>query len=339
VTDTATLAARYASALEGYLAGGEEEALQDAYQVGRLALESGLGPLVLFSIHRDVVAKLPPQPIDPGDFVAQSTTVFIETLAPFEMAYASFDEASAAVAELSAMLERDAALVGGLRERLDRVHETSAARRRLIADIVTAQEQERRRIAGEVHDDAVQAITVVSLRLGLLKRELSDPQQLEAINELEGSVTDAIGSLRRLIAGLAPPQLDDRGLAPAVRFLLEDIEARFGLKGRLESRLDAEPGQEARAIAFRIAQEAIVNARKHGRPSRIDVLLESHDGGVLARIVDDGAGFAVREALGRSRPGHLGLGAMRERAQLVGGWLNIESDKQGTSVEFWIPDA
>jgi signal transduction histidine kinase len=124
-----------------------------------------------------------------------------------------------------------------------------------------------------------------------------------------------------------------------VRFLLEDLQTRFGLEGQLENRLDPEPGQEARAIAFRIVQEAIVNARKHADAARIDVLLASQDDGVLARIVDDGGGFSVQAALERSRPGHLGLAAMRERAELVGGWLKIDSAEQGTSVEFWIPDA
>lgn len=105
MSDSSALAERYGSALQGYLHGSDEDALQEAYEVGRQALDAGFGPLVLFSIHRDVMAKLAPQPISPIELVSKVTTVFTEALAPFEMAYASFDEARVAVKELSTMLE------------------------------------------------------------------------------------------------------------------------------------------------------------------------------------------------------------------------------------------
>jgi signal transduction histidine kinase len=82
----------------------------------------------------------------------------------------------------------------------------------------------------------------------------------------------------------------------------------------------------------------VANARKHASPSRIDVLLESRDGGVGARIADDGTGFAVAAALQELRPGHMGLATMRERVAMAGGWLRIESSDRGTAVSFWIPD-
>jgi signal transduction histidine kinase len=214
------------------------------------------------------------------------------------------------------------------------MHDTAAARRRLIVDIVIAQEEERRRIAGEIHDDAVQAMTVVLLRLGLLARNVVDDDQLTAIRELESSVSTSIAGLRQLIASLVPVDLDRAGLASAVRSLLEPLEAEF----RLDDRLQAEPRPEVRAIAFRIFQEALANARKHSSATRISVLLESRDGGVLARVKDNGVGFAVDTIVEHTRPGHLGLGAMRQHAELVGGWLKIRSGARGTTVEFWIPD-
>jgi signal transduction histidine kinase len=334
VSDVSALSTRYAAALQSYLAGSDEQALEEAYGVGREALEAGLGPLVLFSIHRDVVDKLAPQPIDPNEFVRQVTTVFIETLGPYQMTYASFDEARTAVEDLSAMLTDHVAVVERVRNRLDGMGESVDARRRLIGDIVTAQEEERRRIGGEIHDDAVQAMTVVMLRLGLLARRMTDPEDLAAIRELESSVGAAIASLRHLIAGLIPPELDRAGLAVAVRSLLERLEAEFELAHGLE----AEPSPEVGAITFRIVQEALVNVRKHSRATRIKVLLESRDGGVLARVDDNGTGFDVDATLERVRAGHLGLAAMRQRAELVGGWLKIRSGTSGTSVEFWIPD-
>jgi signal transduction histidine kinase len=334
----AALSARYASAVESYLAGDGESALSQAYEVGREALELGLGPLVLFSVHRDVVARLPPQPIEASEFVSQVTTVFIEALGPFQMTYASFDEARTAVQELSGLLERHVEEVAGVRQRLESMQETERARRRLIADIVTAQEEERRRIAGEIHDDAVQAMSAVQFRLSMLGGQTTDPGQLAVVGQLESIVGDSIGRLRRLIAGLMPPELEQAGLGPAVRSALEHLKAEFQIDFRLDDRTGTEPGPEARSMAFRIVQEALANARKHAQPSCVKVSLDAQDGGIHVEVTDDGVGFDLEAQLRRVRPGHLGLAAMRERAELLGGWLRIDTGSGGTSVVFWLPD-
>ena len=120
--------------------------------------------------------------------------------------------------------------------------------------------------------------------------------------------------------------------------MLAQIATESGIGCRLDDRLEHEPQPEQRTIAFRVTQEALANARKHASPSRIDVLLESRDGGVDARIADDGTGFAVAAALEELRPGHMGLATMRERVEMAGGWLRIDSSERGTAVSFWIPD-
>jgi signal transduction histidine kinase len=98
-----------------------------------------------------------------------------------------------------------------------------------------------------------------------------------------------------------------------------------------------EPPPNLRTILYRVAQEAISNARRHGRPSRIDVELWNNDGGWSVRVRDDGVGFDAR-ALPTGRPGHLGLIGMRERVETSGGRVEIESAPgQGTTVEFWLP--
>ena len=233
----------------------------------------------------------------------------------------SFDEARAA-----------------LEERDPSVREREAVRRRLFADIVTAQEQERRRIACEIHDGALQAMVVVLLRLGQLVEANGGAHDPMVVVQLEASVRDAIGEIRRLIAGLVPHELDNAGLGAAVHALLSKIETESGIACRLDHRLEHEPQPEQRTIAFRVTQEASANARKHASPSRIDVLLESRGGGIDARITDDGTGFAVAAALRDLRPGHIGLTTMRERVEMAGGWLRIESSEGGTAVSFWIPD-
>jgi signal transduction histidine kinase len=367
MTDPAALVERYRATLQTYLAAGAEDALQQANEIGREALDAAIGPLVLFSIHRDVVQRLPPQPVDGDEFVRRVTTVFIEALAPFHMAAGGADEAHEQVSELGAILqrhsheledfrgqpnrgrnvqtvdlkalvERHAREIDDVRQRLETARQTPDTRRRLLADIVHAQEEERRRLAGDIHDDAVQAMTAVLLRIGLLGSRLDKPDQVSLVEELEESIRDTIGRLRRLIAGLSPPELDRAGLAPAVRSALEQLKLDFQIDYSLESRLSREPGPEARTIAYRIVQEALANTRKHANASRVEVVLETMEHGLCTTVTDDGAGFDVESTLAVVRPGHLGLKAMRERAELAEGWLKIESHPGATTVKFWLPE-
>ena len=365
--DTAALAERYRQALKGYVTTGEEDALHRAYELGREALEADLGPLILFSLHRDAVQQVPSHDLDPDEFIAHVTKVLIEALAPFQSLSTSFDEAQSAVAEvrsllerqlqelqqlsgglgevgdphvaeIASLLERHAADVDEVRHRLENVGGTGFTRREVIADIVQAQEEERRRLAGDIHDDAVQAMTVVLLRIGLLGARLEKPEETKLIEELEGSVRDTIARLRRLIAGLAPQELDRAGLGTAIRSALNATKEEFGIDFGLVNEIEIEPGSEARTIAYRILQEALANARKHAHPSHLEVILRSENDGVFGCLSDDGSGFDVEAALAQIRPGHLGLAAMRERAALAGGWFKVDSGPGGTTVRFWIPD-
>jgi signal transduction histidine kinase len=367
VTDPAALVERYRSTLQTYLSAGAEDALQQANEIGREALDAAIGPLVLYSMHRDIVQQLPPQPVDGDEFVRRVTTVFIEALAPFQMAAGGFDEAHEQLSELGTILqkhsqelealrarprrgrnartvdlkklvERHAGEIDEVRRRLEIARQSPDTRRRLLADIVHAQEEERRRLAGDIHDDAVQAMTAVLLRLGLLGARLEKPEQVSLVDELEVSIRDTIGRLRRLIAGLSPPELDRAGLAPAVRSALEQLKLEFQIEYSLENKLLREPGPEARTIAYRIVQEAVANTRKHANASRVDVVFESQEYGLCTSVTDDGVGFDVEATLAVARPGHLGLKAMRERAELADGWLRIESRPGATKVTFWIPE-
>lgn len=361
--------ARYAALVQSYLNGDGETALHGAYQLGREALDSGLGPLVLFSIHRDVLNSISAPLLDPGELTSRVTTVFIETLAPFQMAYTGLDEAHGAAADLGSLINGQAGELRGLDEQLDSVARTgdtllqlrsmlqrhltgldrvrgrlqdaqqeANARRQMISNIVSAQEQERRRLAVEIHDDALQAMAAVLLRLGIVRMSLASPDQGEVLADLEGTTRDAITRLRRLLAGLAPQELERAGLAVAIGSALEAVESDFGICCRFVDNLSVEPGPEARTIAFRIVQEALANARNHANASNVEVLLESRDHGLLVRVIDDGIGFDVESAGRNPAAGHLGISSMRERARLAGGWLTIHSRCGQTSLEAWIPD-
>jgi signal transduction histidine kinase len=252
---------------------------------------------------------------------------------------ASFDEERETVNESDSAVHDHMAGAAQARERFDRMQRTAAVRRRLFVDIVTAQEQDRRRIAAEIHDGGLQAMVVVLLRLGQLKALRTESREAEVVAQLELSVRDAISKMRELIAGLVPGELDGGGLAAAVRKLLHEIGSGSAIQCRLDYRLSGEARPEQRAVALSVMQEALANAGKHASPSRVDVLLESRDGGLAARVADDGVGFTVAATFQESPPGDMGLITMRERVELVGGWLRIDSSAEGTAVSFWIPDA
>jgi PAS domain S-box-containing protein len=223
-----------------------------------------------------------------------------------------------------------------LRESMDLLATSHAERRSLLARLVAAQEEERQRIAADIHDDPIQKMTAVGLRLEAFKRRGAVEEHHRLLEELEKSVELAIGRLRHLMFELRPPALDRDGLAAALRQELDELAREENLDVRLDDRLTSEPPPTTRTIAFRIAQEALVNARKHAAARRIDVLLESRDEGLFVRVRDDGAGFTPAE--GGSQPGHLGLTAMREQTEMAGGWFRVASSRaSGTTVEFSLP--
>jgi len=222
-----------------------------------------------------------------------------------------------------------------LTKSLQKIQSVDEQRRRLLARLVHAEEDERKRIAGDIHDDPIQKIVATSMRLQLMRHQLSDPEQLEVLDKLLSTVRSSIESLRHLIFELRPHALDQDGLGPALQDYLESIEADFEFK--LEQRIEKEPPAELRVLLYRVAQEAITNIRKHARAERVHVLLTEQDGGFLVRIADDGVGFTMPETLQSAR-GHLGVSAMRERAEMAGGWCQLTSlPGDGTTVEFWVP--
>jgi signal transduction histidine kinase len=226
---------------------------------------------------------------------------------------------------------------GELFSSLETLRRTNVERRRLITSLSHAQEKERGRIAADIHDDSIQAITAVGMRLVMLRRLVSDPQHLSMLTELEGTVVTSIARLRHLLFELRPPALDREGLAPALQMNLEEMSREIGVTFQLSNRFGAEPPPETRTILYRIALEALSNVRKHAAAGSIDVILEEIDHGYLVRIRDDGSGF-VMDPHSDPMPGHIGLTAMRERAELAGGWWRAASSpRTGTTVEFWLP--
>ena len=220
----------------------------------------------------------------------------------------------------------------------DQLRRLDGERRRLLSKLIRAQEEERHRIASDVHDDSVQVLTALQLRLELLHRQVDDPEMVAAVEEAEAAARASIARLRRLIFELRPPALDREGLATAVRLYLEQMESESGIMVTFDDALDREPDEESRVIAYRVIQEALTNVVRHSRASHAEVVLENVDGGVRARVADDGVGIDLEGAV--TKPGHLGVTAMRERTELAGGWLEIgPAPDSGTVVEFFVPSS
>jgi PAS domain S-box-containing protein len=195
-----------------------------------------------------------------------------------------------------------------LRASLEDVRRMMSQRRDLAHLLETAQEEERRRIAADIHDDPIQVMSAVEMRLRLL---LDRPERIDAqeFGELAEELRSAIDRLRNLLFELRPVPLDLEGLTPAIGIYLEHAAKETGWTWE--------------------------NVRKHANASHVEVRLASRDRGLLLRIVDDGEGFDPFET---PLPGHLGLATMAERAELAGGWCRIKSrPDEGSVLECWMP--
>jgi signal transduction histidine kinase len=222
-----------------------------------------------------------------------------------------------------------------LNESLSDLRVAADEKRRLLARLVDAQEEERLRVAHDIHDAPLQNMAATSMRLQLLRNQTKDAEYAASLDKLTDTVRATMKSMRRMIFELRPTILDEEGVGGAIVEYLET--AGDGPAFDVVNRLEREPPQELRVILYRITQEALANVRKHAQASKVSVVLEERDGGYLVTVEDDGIGFAPPEVL-RSAPGHLGLSAMRERAEMVGGRCSVRSTPgSGTFVEFWLP--
>jgi two-component system, NarL family, sensor histidine kinase UhpB len=211
--------------------------------------------------------------------------------------------------------------------------------RGLTSQIINAQEDERKRIARELHDDTAQLLFAQLLRLTSLKSSDQEPVR-EVAGALEQSTVDAIEGVRRLALELRPPALDDLGLWSALGELAQRYEDRQGMTVEYTWQGSRErlPG-ELELVLYRIAQEAMTNVVKHSAATRIWLNVSRRTDRVVLIVVDNGRGFDPEIVTRRDERG-LGLGVfgMAERASLVGGSLRVEQARpRGTRVEATVP--
>jgi two-component system sensor histidine kinase UhpB len=206
-------------------------------------------------------------------------------------------------------------------------------RRRSGRLVLRAQEEERRRLARDLHDEVNQALTAILLRLEAASQG-APPELGDELQELKRLVNQAMGELLQLARHLRPTALDDHGLLPALATHVRRFAAQTGIQADLTTRGEATKLAADEEIAvYRVAQEALANVARHAEASRVEVKLDTSSRVLELRVRDDGRGFDSR----RRRKG-LGLDGMAERARLVGGELAIQSRPgSGTELVMRVP--
>jgi signal transduction histidine kinase len=217
------------------------------------------------------------------------------------------------------------------------LEEKEGERARLLGKVISAQEEERRRIARELHDEAGQALTSLMLGLRHLEEHSDEEPARRKAAELRSLAGDTLDRMHDLALELRPTALDDLGLVAALESYVKDYAAKHGLNvdfhaGSLKGgRL---PPQEETTL-YRIAQEAMTNVVKHADASNVSILLEQRDSTAVLIVEDDGKGFDLEAVTrGGGRAQRLGLLGMEERASLIGGRLTIESHPGGGTAVF-----
>lgn len=204
------------------------------------------------------------------------------------------------------------------------------------AEAARAREQEKARIARELHDELAQSLTALKMDATWVRDNLEDPVQARArLGSMLALLETAVGATRRIAADLRPPVLDDLGLVAAIEWLAQEFTRRNGVPCDLEIDAELDLGEPHATGLFRIAQEALVNVAKHAKARRVQVRLQRERQGILVAVYDDGVGFAPDDA---RKPQSLGLVGLRERAQVLRGSLSISSAPgRGTRIEARVP--
>jgi signal transduction histidine kinase len=258
-----------------------------------------------------------------------------------DLAWGHADRSS--VTEALCAIGRDALASGtGMVDALAAVGEAAASaietardsRWEVVGRLLHLQEEEHRRLAAEIHDDAIQAMAAAYVRLQLLGRTLTSPTDLGSCEALERALKLSAHRLRRLTFELRPLALDDTALARALENYLGQVEFEAHVRFDVVDGLATEPCEQSRLVLYRAAQEALTNVVRHAAASTVIVALSEDASGYTVRIEDDGRGFRTAACGQRG----LGLRFVRERAEAVGGSCRVESDPgRGTKIQVWVP--
>jgi signal transduction histidine kinase len=295
----------YRSALRKYALRGGEALLGRAYELGRRATDGGRSLIEVASLHHQALLELLKEARGEGHgakLLRAGADFLAEALSPYEMAHRGFQDAVKALQQLNETLE-----------------------------------EEIKRIAYAVHDEAGQLLVTVHLALADVSRQLPDleREQLGRIGQLLDQVEI---QLRRYSHELRPTVLDDLGWIPAIRFLAEGVSKRANLPIQIKTRVAGRLPGPVEIALYRVVQEALTNVTKHARASRVTIEVRRSGRVLYCSIEDDGAGFDVRALQSNRKRTGLGLIGMRERLNAIGGTLSIDSAlRRGTKLKINLP--
>ena len=224
---------------------------------------------------------------------------------------------------------------------LEQSYQMQEQLRQLSRQILLAQEEERKEISRELHDVFAQTLTGINLRLAALKQKagMSNGGFERNIARTQGLVEKSVNIVHQFARELRPAVLDDLGLIPALHAFLKNFTARTGVRTHLTAFAGVEQLDTARrTVLFRVAQEALTNVGRHAKASRVTVDIQKLARGICMKIQDDGKSFRVQPAWQREGSKRLGLLGMRERLEMVGGHLGVESAPgKGTTIVAQVP--
>ncbi|MEW6289643.1 MAG: PAS domain S-box protein [Thermodesulfobacteriota bacterium] len=214
--------------------------------------------------------------------------------------------------------------------------------RQLSAQLLTAQEKERRRLSVELHDELGQSLMVLKLKVRAIQRAWGGAGQglKKECDDVIAYINEVTENVRRLSRDLSPSILEDLGLTIAVRRLVESSVSLYNITCSLDmTELDDLFSRDQKITVYRIVQECLTNIAKHSQASHVWITLRRQEDSFFFEVKDDGQGFDVQKAFGRNHPQHgLGLSAMNERVRMLGGSLEVLSSKgKGTTISFSIP--
>ena len=331
-------AQRYEAALRAYLNRDHGAALPSAHATSAEMVTLGLGMPELISLHeRILAAEMLPVVSAPKRLalVKRASIFFAAAAVPLDRRPASARPTAGCLRPLVRTLaERTAVLAGAnaaqrleidRRKTLEKALRADARRyehlmkhsarqheeaRRLSRQVLSAQEDERKRISRELHDVIAQTLTGISLRLATLKKEaMLNARGLDQnIARTQRLVEKSVSIVQQFARDLRPAVLDDLGLIPALHSFLKDFAARTGLRPRLTTFTGVEQlDLVRRTVLFRVAQEALTNVARHAEASRVEVSLQKRPDSIRLRVKDDGKSFQINRVLQRKRGRRLGL--------------------------------
>jgi len=358
------LSRRYAAALRQHLNHGPRASLQPAQGLGRRAMALGLETLDLARFHEQALISLVLPGYSPGTrdrMVRRAGTFFAEAITPIEKTHRTAQEANAHLQQMIQTLNRRSVdLVASnrrLQQEITRRKSVEESLRKseqhhsqlleqsrymqeqlrlLSRQLLLAQEEERKMISRELHDQIAQTLTGINVRLASLKTEamVNTKGLQKKITSTQRLVEKSVDIVHRFARELRPTVLDDLGLIPALHSFMKSFAKRTGVRASLIAFAAVEQLDTARrTVLFRVAQEALTNVARHAHASRVEVNIHKLPDCICMKINDDGKSFEVQRVLHAKGNRHLGLLGMRERLEMVGGHFDVDSTLgKGTTI-------